>query len=102
MNLFLKKLPTKSIDLCIADPPYNQAIDEWDVFENEDEYFKFMKRWLNLLLKRMKDNGSIYLFNNQYNSAKILIVGKTIVRKLNTNRMDKKVFSLEDLRAIAN
>ncbi len=66
---FLKKIPMKSIDLCIADPPYNVSIEKWDMFKNENEYFSFMKRWLNLLLNRMKNEGSIYLFNNQYNSA---------------------------------
>lgn len=69
---FLKKLPKKSIDLCIADPPYNINIGEWDTFNNEKEYFTFMKRWIRLLLPRMKDSGSIYLFNNQYNSAILL------------------------------
>ena len=66
---FLKKIKYRSIDLCIADPPYNINIGEWDTFKTEKDYFIFMKRWIKLLLPRMKDSGSIYLFNNQYNSA---------------------------------
>lgn len=75
---FLKKIPKKSIDLCIADPPYNIKISKWDVFNSEKEYFTFMKKWIKLLLPRMKDTGSIYIFNNQYNSAMLL---STLINK---------------------
>lgn len=69
---FLKKIPYRSIDVCVADPPYNIDIDKWDSFETEEAYMMFMKRWLRLLIPRMKETGSIYLFNNQYNSAQIV------------------------------
>ncbi|UWD34648.1 site-specific DNA-methyltransferase [Mycoplasma cottewii] len=66
---FLKKIKNKSVDLIIADPPYNQRIDYWDDFVNEEEYMKFMRRWVKLACKKLKDSGSIYIFNNAYNSA---------------------------------
>ncbi|WFQ90865.1 site-specific DNA-methyltransferase [Mycoplasma feriruminatoris] len=69
---FLKKIKNNSVDLIIADPPYNQRIDYWDEFENEPEYMNFMKHWLKLAIKKLSDNGSIYIFNNSYNSALLL------------------------------
>ena len=69
---FLNKLEDRSVDLAIVDPPYNMGKDTWDTFVSEDNYFKFTIKWLNLLLKKMKPNGSLYLFNNAYNSAIIL------------------------------
>lgn len=69
---FLNKIEDNSIDLAIVDPPYNMKKGDWDTFESEDEYFDFTFKWIDLLLKKMKSSGSIYLFNNPYNSAVIL------------------------------
>lgn len=69
---FLKKLDDNSIDLIIADPPYNQNIDKWDTFKNEKNYFDFTYRWLDLAIKKLNHHGSIYIFNNAYNSAYVL------------------------------
>ncbi len=70
---FLNKIDDNSVDLLLTDPPYGISIDDWDVFKNEVEYFNFMFEWLSIAIKKVKDNGSIYLFNNSYNSAHILI-----------------------------
>lgn len=36
---YIKKIPKKSVDLIIADPPYFQVYGEFDfVFRNEKEY----------------------------------------------------------------
>ena len=69
---FLKEVENNSIDLAVIDPPYNQSIDEWDTFESESEYFKFVYSWLDLTLQKINENGSIYLFNNALNSSVIL------------------------------
>jgi site-specific DNA-methyltransferase (adenine-specific) len=66
---FLKEVENNSIDLAVIDPPYNQSIDEWDTFESESEYFKFVYSWLDLTLQKINENGSIYLFNNALNSS---------------------------------
>lgn len=66
---FLSKVENNSIDLIVADPPYNQKIGYWDTFKNEETYFNFMKNWLDVAIDKLKDTGSIYLFNNAYNSA---------------------------------
>lgn len=78
---FLRALPDNSIDLAIADPPYNMNKGKWDTFVSEEAYFVFMVEWINLLIPKLKDNASLYLFNNAYNSAILvnLLKDKNIV-----------------------
>ncbi len=74
---FLNKLPDSSIDLAIVDPPYNMNKDKWDSFKTEDAYFVFMESWIDLLIPKLKDNASLYLFNNAYNSAILVSILKS-------------------------
>ena len=69
---FLNKLPNDSIDLAVVDPPYNMKKGQWDTFKTEDDYFAFMAKWLDLLIPKLKQKASLYLFNNAYNSAILL------------------------------
>ncbi len=58
------KIPDYSIDLIFADPPYNIGKnfngfkDKWE-FEND--YLEWSYSWLNLCVKKLKHNGSLYL-----------------------------------------
>lgn len=70
--IFLHELTDNSIDLAIIDPPYNMKKGNWDKFKNEKEYFLFMESWIDLLIPKLKDTASIYLFNTAYNSAILL------------------------------
>lgn len=71
--LFLdNKVEDETIDLAIVDPPYNINQESWDSFDSEEEYWNFTFKWLDKLILKMKKNGSLYLFNNAYNSAIIL------------------------------
>lgn len=72
INDFLSKIEDNSVDLIVADPPYNQNIDKWDIFKTENDYFDFMYSWLDLAIRKLSPKGSIYLFNNAYNSAFIM------------------------------
>lgn len=65
----LKKIEDDSIDLVIADPPYNISIAKWDEFKTKENYFEFMEKWIALVFDKMKSNSSIFLYNNEYNSA---------------------------------
>ena len=69
---FLNKIDDKSIDLAILDPPYNLHKAEWDTFKNEKSFFSFTFTWIDLLIPKLKDNGSLYIFITPYNSAFIL------------------------------
>lgn len=71
-------LPEKSMDLIIADPPYNltKKFGE-NTFNktNNDEYEQYTRDWLNLVVPLLKDNGSIYICCDWESS---LIIGQVL------------------------
>jgi len=69
VNHFLSFIQDNSIDLVIADPPYNLKKGRWDDFNSDQEYFYFTFNWLHNLIPKLKDNSSLYIFNTPYNSA---------------------------------
>jgi len=78
---FLGKIDDKSIALAVIDPPYNLHKARWDTFESEKIFFDFTARWIDALIPKLKENGSLYIFNTPYNSAFILayLVGKGLI-----------------------
>jgi adenine-specific DNA-methyltransferase len=60
----LKKLPDRSIDLIILDPPYWKVINEhWDYkWRTESDYAKWCFEWFEELSRVIKLSGSLYLF----------------------------------------
>lgn len=69
---FLQLVENFSIDLAIIDPPYNMRKADWDTFKNHKEFLKFTFSWIDALLPKLKETGSIYIFNTPFNSAFIL------------------------------
>lgn len=60
----LDMIPDSSIDLIIADPPYNltkQYGKSRFKTMSDDDYLKFLRSWLPRLCKKLKPTGSIYL-----------------------------------------
>jgi DNA modification methylase len=60
----IKEFPAESVDLIIADPPYNLGKDYGN---NKDlkawrEYEKFTKTWLTEAVRILKPSGTIYVF----------------------------------------
>ncbi len=70
--IFLPKIPDNSIDLAIIDPPYNMNKGEWDKFYGQDSFFEFTQKWITMLIPKIKDNGSVYIFNSPFNAAFIM------------------------------
>ena len=60
----LKKIPDKSIDLIVTDPPYNLSKDYGNNKDNLEfkDYISFSREWLTEANRVLKDNGSIYIF----------------------------------------
>jgi len=60
----LKKLPSHSVDLVIADPPYWKVINEkWDYqWRIESDYIYWTKQWVKEIARIIKKAGSFYLF----------------------------------------
>ena len=85
----LKKIPSGSIDLVFADPPYNMSKknglgwkyskhitmqEEWDMF-SKDDYYKFNTEWIKESLRVLKQGGSLWVsgsFHNIYQVGFIL------------------------------
>ena len=59
-------LPDDTFDLIILDPPYNIGKDTWDKFPSHDEYLIFIEKVLKESERVLKDNGSLYLWHNQF------------------------------------
>lgn len=61
----MQKLKDESVDLIIADPPYNlnkdfgNSSDKWN---DVDEWVKWSKLWLDVAIKKLKSTGSIFVY----------------------------------------
>ncbi|MDY4787781.1 MAG: site-specific DNA-methyltransferase [Bacilli bacterium] len=78
---YLDKLEDESIDLAIIDPPYNLNQGEWDQFSSFEKFLDFTERYLEIVFKKLKSNGSLYIFNTARNSAYILLMLEKIGMK---------------------
>ncbi len=56
---FLNQVQSRSVDLAVIDPPYNMRKADWDTFDNEKEFFNFTFHWIDALIPKLKDNGSL-------------------------------------------
>ena len=83
------KIPSESVDLVFADPPYNMSKkrglgwkyskhitmqEEWDIF-SKDDYLKFNQQWIKECLRVLKHGGSLWIcgsFHNIYQVGFIL------------------------------
>src|SRR3989344_8026008 len=70
----LKKIPDKSVDLIIADPPYFKTInEEWDYkWRTEEDYIEWVESWIKELSRVVKTNCSFWLFGYVKILSKIL------------------------------
>ena len=59
----MKEIPDKSVNLIIADPPYNINKADWDKIPN---YIEWLGKRLLEMQRVLKDNGSFYLFHNDF------------------------------------
>ena len=55
----LSEIPDNSIQLLIADPPYNIDIAEWD---NYDDYISWASQWIQEAYRVLKDDGNLIIF----------------------------------------
>jgi site-specific DNA-methyltransferase (adenine-specific) len=106
----LKKLPDKTFDHCITDPPYNisdydskkeigwyksnrtwrdnkkfiKINENWDVF-GDKEYFEFCRDWVSEVCRVTKENGNVVLFGTYHNIYKLgFIVESLNLRIINS------------------
>lgn len=60
----MAKLPSKSVQLIVTDPPYNLGKNYGLCQDNLqfDEYLNFSRKWLSEATRLLTDDGSIYVF----------------------------------------
>lgn len=87
----LEKVPSQSVDLVFADPPYNLQLastltrpdqsevdgvdDHWDQFESFQAYDAFTRAWLMQCRRVLKPTGSLWVIGSYHN---IFRVGTTL------------------------
>ncbi|MGL4243170.1 MAG: site-specific DNA-methyltransferase [Beijerinckiaceae bacterium] len=83
----LKRIPSASIDLIFADPPYNLQLentltrpdasvvdavdDDWDKFGSFAEYDSFTRAWLTECRRVLKPNGTIFVIGSYHNIFRV-------------------------------
>jgi DNA modification methylase len=60
------RIPDKSVNLIVIDPPYNIKKAEWDSWKTVDAYVSFMGKVFLECQRVLKDNGSFYFFHNDF------------------------------------
>lgn len=72
----MKVLPAESIDLVVADPPYNLGKDYGTSVDRKEwsEYREFTQAWLREAVRVLKPNGSIYVFMGVRFIAKLFLL----------------------------
>lgn len=67
LEVMLKYIPDSSVDLIFVDPPYNigkrfsKFLDRW---ESESSYAEWCQEWLDLCIKKLKSNGTMYVMSS--------------------------------------
>src|ERR1700758_4185560 len=83
----LKALPSKSVDLVFADPPYNLQLggalhrpdnskvdagdDHWDQFASFEAYDAFTRAWLAECQRVLKDDGALWVIGSYHNIFRV-------------------------------
>lgn len=67
IKVLTSEISDESIDLIFVDPPYNIGKnfngfkDKW---KKDDEYLDWCYEWLDLCMKKLKNNGSLYVMTS--------------------------------------
>jgi len=69
----MKIIPDKSVDLIIADPPYNIGKADWDKWKTKEDYIEWCGLWIKESERLLKDNGSFYFFHNDMTQIAMLM-----------------------------
>lgn len=69
----LPKLDRESVDLIVADPPYNIGIDYGmgAKADRRKDYWEWCRKWIYLCNRVLKPSGSIWIISGQEHSAEI-------------------------------
>lgn len=71
---FMKRLPNKSINLIIADPPYNIGCDGGDGWDTVENYLSIFEDWCKEWKRILTDKGLFYCYSSQQYHADLEII----------------------------
>lgn len=63
----LSLVPDSSVDLIFVDPPYNigkKFHNTHDKWKNDEEYLNWCYRWIDICIKKLKTDGSMYIMTS--------------------------------------
>lgn len=58
---WLQSLDAGSVDLIVADPPYNIKKAAWDCFESQEQYVQWSLQWIQEAARVLQPAGSLYI-----------------------------------------
>jgi site-specific DNA-methyltransferase (adenine-specific) len=67
LEVLEREIVNSSVDLIFADPPYNigkkfcNFVDRWP---SDQAYVEWCHKWLDMCVRKLKDNGSLYLMSS--------------------------------------
>ena len=73
---FMRKLPDESVNLIIADPPYNIGKDKGDGWDNVTNYLEKFEEWCVEWKRILDKKGLIYCYCSQWYQADIEMIFK--------------------------
>ena len=59
---WLQTLETESVNLVVADPPYNIKKAQWDHFNSHRDYVNWSLQWIEQAARVLKPDGTLYIF----------------------------------------
>lgn len=58
---WLPTIASESVDLVVADPPYNLNKADWDKFASQERYIQWSLEWIAHVARILKPSGSLYV-----------------------------------------
>lgn len=92
----IKMLPDNSVDLVVADPPYNLGKDYGNDSDKQTskKFLLWTEQWLNLIIPKIKKTGSLYIFTTWRYSPEIFVFLKSQMLMMNEIIWDRRVPSM--------
>jgi site-specific DNA-methyltransferase (adenine-specific) len=92
----LARIPDASVDLILADPPYNLGKDYGNASDQQSvaEYLRWTEQWIDCALPKLKPNGSLYIFLTWRFSPEIFVMLKQRMTMMNEIIWDRRVPSM--------
>jgi site-specific DNA-methyltransferase (adenine-specific) len=89
-------LPDECVDLLIADPPYGLGKDYGNDSDKKEsgEFLSWMEKWLSMVMPKLKNSASLYIFTTWRYSPEIFSFLKSRLIMLNEIIWDRKVPSM--------